>query len=148
VDVVIKRPATEVEAKRTQIEKLRRDQCDRIHQAMKDFDARTREETQLLLQLSTYAPSSSISNSHLTSGSGSSSSEIGVHPDFAPPCHRFETIRDYLFQHRQALALDALYFEIAEHILLYHVRNSGLELEADEWRGFLQICNEGLALFR
>jgi hypothetical protein len=115
---------------------------------MKDFGAHTTEQTQLLLQLFTHAPSSGISSSHSTSGTASSTSEIGVHPDFMPPCHRFKLIRDYLFQHRQALALDASYLEIAEHILLHDIRNSRLELEAGEWRGFLRICNEGLALFR
>lgn len=72
-----------------------------------------------------------------------------VEPRFKPGCARFDLIVDYLFRHRQELALDTLHFQIAEHVLYWYIVREGfISLTPTEWRGFLQHCCNENVLFR
>jgi hypothetical protein len=59
-----------------------------------------------------------------------------------PKSTRFNEIRDYLFENRLELALDTLNFQMPEHIMYAHIlRNGKIDLTADEWRSFLEVCH-------
>lgn len=70
------------------------------------------------------------------------------YPRYTPPCPRHALIRQYLFENRQELALDTLYFEIPEHLLLAYIIRSGFEMQPWEFRGFLLGCQASGELFK
>jgi hypothetical protein len=55
---------------------------------------------------------------------------------------RYREIVQFLKSHRQELALDTMHFPMAEHVILSHIKRSGLgDLTAIELRAFLKGCN-------
>lgn len=70
-------------------------------------------------------------------------------PPETPLCARFSEIQDYLFTNRLELALDTLNFKMPEHVMYSHIlRNGGLDITADEWRSFLEVCEYRKILFK
>jgi len=71
------------------------------------------------------------------------------YPRFDPGCPRFEEIQLQLASDigRRVLALDSLYFEIPEHVLLDYFIRSGMQIDATELRGFLLVCESRVRLF-
>lgn len=66
-----------------------------------------------------------------------------------PSCTRYVEIQDYLFANRLELALDTLNFKMPEHVMFAHVsRKGGLNITADEWRAFLEVCEFRRVLFK
>jgi hypothetical protein len=72
------------------------------------------------------------------------------YPQFNPGCPntQYEMIREFLFTNRQQLALDSLYFDMEEHLMLAYINRLGLDLEPNLWRGFLLSCNTRDTLFK
>lgn len=66
-----------------------------------------------------------------------------------PICPRYDEIRNYLINQRRELAIDTMKFRMPEHTLHQYIRrNGGIDLSAEEWRGFLLNCNERKNLFQ
>jgi hypothetical protein len=62
---------------------------------------------------------------------------------------RYNEICKYLIDHYLDLALDTLYFETKEHVMLSHIiEQDNFELEPNEWRAFLIRCQEENKYFR
>ncbi|KAE9366473.1 hypothetical protein N431DRAFT_548361 [Stipitochalara longipes BDJ] len=61
---------------------------------------------------------------------------------FDPGCsvEQYASTRDFLFANRQQLALDSLYFDIEEHIMLAYINRLGVQMYPSWWRGFLLYC--------
>jgi len=72
------------------------------------------------------------------------------YPQFDPGCStdQYEQIRDFLFANRQQLALDSLYFDMPEHLILAYINRLGTDLQPSIWRGFLLSCGGRRQLFR
>ena len=60
----------------------------------------------------------------------------------------YDQVRELLICHRQELALDSLYFDIAEHMLLEYIHRLGLDIKPEWWRGFLLECERREELFK
>jgi hypothetical protein len=60
----------------------------------------------------------------------------------------YDQVRGLLIYHRQELALDSLYFDIAEHMLLEYIHRLGLDIKPEWWRGFLLECERREELFK
>lgn len=60
----------------------------------------------------------------------------------------YDQVRELLIYHRQELALDSLYFDIAEHMLLEYIHRLGLDIKPEWWRGFLLACERRGELFK
>jgi hypothetical protein len=66
----------------------------------------------------------------------------------APICVCFDEVRNFLFAHRLQLALDTLDFRMPEHVMYIHmIRTGETEITADEWRSFLELCENNHILF-
>lgn len=73
-----------------------------------------------------------------------------IEPGFMPQItqYEFDLIFNYLVRSRDQLALETLHFEIPEHQLYWYILRSGFTgLEAWQWRGFLQQCEDAGVLF-
>jgi len=60
----------------------------------------------------------------------------------------YDQVRGLLIYHRQELAIDSLYFDIAEHMLLEYIHRLGLDIKPEWWRGFLLECERRGELFK
>jgi hypothetical protein len=71
------------------------------------------------------------------------------YPRYDPGISPFhDQIRELLIYHRQELALDSLYFDIAEHMLLQYIHRLGLDIKPEWWRGFLLECERRGEFFK
>ncbi len=60
----------------------------------------------------------------------------------------YDQIRELHIYHRQELALDTSYFDVAEHMLLEYIHRLGLNVKREWWRDFLLECERRGGLFK